>query len=1230
MRGTHGSNRKRYSLAKAVFGLAISPQIVMGLAMTQGAEAQVPAVTFTQTNGLCGVGSGGCGDFSATGQHLAANSRGDLFVPASGNNTQFIEEIPASGGGPVVIFTGLNPAYGGRGVFADKAGNLYYTYADNVNYSVDIVYIPFLNGSYPANSTYTGMPACRAFPVPATQAVACRVPLNYPGSLGYYVQAADVALDGSGDLYILSKYQGTCNGGPCYNMILKWDATNTFSMIAGTLPNNTGAPEFAVTNAGDVFYEDGSGNNYYYAAGTATQVSLPFYYIAGVSIDAGGNVYFTQKNGASGSAIIELPFIGGTACHGSNCGDDQYNLSYQLGGYTSDPNLGVAITGYGKVFYLGDYPNSVNTLTVGNLAFGATAVGTTSATQDLLLTFGNNNSYKTFGSFTVTEPFAVASTTCANGTTYGPYATQSCTVSVTYSASAAGAQSGSIQAFDSSGNLIGSAALSGDGAAAQLNVDPGTVAAIGSGWTAPGAIATDSAGDIFVADGATGKIYKTAAGSATRTAVVSGFAAPSGLAVDGAGNLYVADSGQVFEAAYSAGGYGTPTSLIGGLSGPSGLAPDPLGNLYVADSGNARVLLLSSSGNRSLGSIVTTVGSGFTTPVAVAIDGAGNQLYVSDSGAKKVFQIGLATGAQAAVLSGMKVPAGVAVDAGGSLFAADSGAKSIVRLPKIGGAIDPNLSLTMAPVVAVPGAIALDAAGDLYAADTADATVGGMARTLGALQFGSLNVLDSSSTVSATVSSGGTQSLVLNTPYVAATGDMSSFALQSASTCADGATLDPGTACTVAEVFSPQVPGALSETLAFASNGESASTLVLSGTGVELTKTTIALAVTSPAGAPFYGQPVVVAATVAPVVGSATGPTGTVTFYVDSVAQIPSVALTGTTAAITLTGLLGGGHTITASYSGDANYAYTASSALSVTISKSASTVTVAVAAPYSNPTAANPPSSTNPQSVTFTSVVLPALPGTPTGTVTFYNGATALGMAMVTPVEIGGQAAGQATFTANTLPLGQYAVTAVYSGDPDFVMSSSATSAPLLISNPTIAMTSSATSVTGGGQPVTLSITSIAGFNAAADLGCSGLPQYATCSFSPAYATANSTTPATVTLKVLVDQPPVIAVPSSIFILPSRGGVLLLLMIPGLLAAWGLRRAAKRGTRGLLANGLLALCVLVASCMVFVGCGTGSSGSYITPAGTTTIQVNATVSTTPPAPNPPVTRAIPLQLVID
>ena len=1212
-------------------GLAGAAMAIVFLAMAGTARAQAPSVTFTQANGVTGLGSSPTNiDYSGTAGHMAANARGDLFVPVSSNNMDFLEEIPANGGAAVQL---LGPSSGAanstgnaQGVTVDANGNVYATYSDQgPTYHAAIVYIPFVNGTYATGTKFGDLTDCSAFPVPAKTATPCTVPFRgylNQNTTGGYVQPADVALDGAGDLFVLTKYVGgTYNGGAILLIeIPAKNPSNSAILNIGQL-NNGGGSEIAVDKAGDVFATDGYGNNYYLAAGASSSISLGgLYYIDGVSIDDGGNVYFTQSNGANGSSIIVLPSVNGTACNGSGCTADAYTLTTQLGtGYTSNPSLGVAITGSGKIFFAGSYPNSISAVTVGNLSFGAEAVGATSGASTMNMTGGNG--YPTFGQFKVAGPFAVSATTCTNSTTYGPYATKNCSVSVTYTATAAGPQTGTLQAFDVYGNLLGTVTLSGSGTASAINVDPGTVSPIGSGWTAPSAIAVDNLGNTFVADTTTGKIYE----NNSTTPIATGFVHPTALAVDSAGDLFVGDTGAstVVEIPYNLanGSYNAKIVVQTGLTGAIGLAVDSGGNLYVADGGNSRVLLLSSSGDLPVGSLTATLGSGFTTPVALAIDGSGN-LYISDSGLGQVIQYNIPNGTQTTILSGLTTAAGVATDAAGGLFAVDSGAATIVHVPSIGGVLNKNGQVAIGTIVKTPSAVAVDSSGNLYVVDTPDATVGMMNRSSGVLQFGKIEALDSSASTAATVSNGGNLSLTLGSPDFTATGDTSgTFSLQSTSTCAASGTLAPGAACTVAAVFTPPSTGVYNETLAFAATPATASTLLLTGTGVQLPKTTTTISSVTPA-APTFGQQVTITATVSPVVAGVT-PTGAVTFSVDGTPTLPATPLTASgTASITLGSLIGGAHTITASYNGSTVYSASASSTYNLTIGQSSTTTsaTILSSTVYTTPVTAQNPGVT----VTFIATVVPGQPGTPTGLVTFYSGSASIGTAPVTP-------SGTATLNTSGLVLGQYNVYASYGGDSNYTGSSSSPTLSLLITNPTAQITSSAAAITGGGSPVTLTLTSIAGFGTvsgttgAVDLGCTGLPAYSTCSFSPSVGLTFPGTPGTVTLKVVVNQPPVIAVPAGIASLPNvRGlrGVLLaaLLLSP---AALLLRRR-----RVLLSRGLLCLLLLAGSATLFSGCGNGTA-SFTTPRGTTTINVTATIGAPSGSSTPVVAQSLPLQLVV-
>jgi Bacterial Ig-like domain (group 3)/Fibronectin type III domain len=169
------------------------------------------------------------------------------------------------------------------------------------------------------------------------------------------------------------------------------------------------------------------------------------------------------------------------------------------------------------------------------------------------------------------------------------------------------------------------------------------------------------------------------------------------------------------------------------------------------------------------------------------------------------------------------------------------------------------------------------------------------------------------------------------------------------------------------------------------------------------------------------GQSTTLNATVKPATGTGT-PTGTITFTIDGTAQSP-ITLASGKAALRISTLTTGTHTVTATYSGDTNYAASTSSALTQTVDQAATTVTL---------TSSLNPSNTG-QTAAFTAVVLAALPGTgtPTGTITF----TIDGIAQA-PAALG--SGKSATIKTGTLTAGTHTVTATYSGDANYAASTS------------------------------------------------------------------------------------------------------------------------------------------------------------------------------------------------
>ncbi len=190
--------------------------------------------------------------------------------------------------------------------------------------------------------------------------------------------------------------------------------------------------------------------------------------------------------------------------------------------------------------------------------------------------------------------------------------------------------------------------------------------------------------------------------------------------------------------------------------------------------------------------------------------------------------------------------------------------------------------------------------------------------------------------------------------------------------------------------------------------------------------------VTSSANPTVYGQSVTFTATVTVVSPGSGTTTGTVAFF-DGATDLGAGTSAGAGVwTFAISSLAVGTHgDITAQYSGDVNFLASVSADFSQSVDQAASLTTVA----------STPNPSTYGQLIAFTATVSAVSPGsgTPTGTVTFFDGATNLGIA--TPDGAGVWTFATSSLTTNASP--GHSITAVYSGDVDF---GTTTSSPLSV----------------------------------------------------------------------------------------------------------------------------------------------------------------------------------------
>ena len=309
--------------------------------------------------------------------------------------------------------------------------------------------------------------------------------------------------------------------------------------------------------------------------------------------------------------------------------------------------------------------------------------------------------------------------------------------------------------FTIAGN--GSAGFSGDnGLALQAT------------FNSPGALAVDTAGDVYVTDLQNQRIRKisvdgiitTVAGNGQSSfggdggpavAAALNLMGPagspyiSGVAVDGAGNIYIADVGNnrvrkvingiittvAGNGERGSSGDGGP-AVQAALAGPAAVALDASGNLFIADTGNNSVRKVTADG------IISTVLTGIPDPVGIALDATGN-IYVSST-ANRVMKSG-PSGSVEQIGTGWNVPWGLALDKDGTVYVADSHTQrvkkvgpdgSVTTVAGIGAAdifgdVQPGYSGDGGPpsnaALAGPLGVALDGAGNLYVADTGNSRI---------------------------------------------------------------------------------------------------------------------------------------------------------------------------------------------------------------------------------------------------------------------------------------------------------------------------------------------------------------------------------------------------------------------------------------------------------------------------------------------------------------------------
>jgi hypothetical protein len=696
-------------------------------------DAPAPGGTYTQTT----VGSGWVCPVA-----IAVDGAGNVYVfdgPAGGNYAATTIYKLTLAGGVYTKSQAVNGFTNGTGLAVDGAGDLYAVdLLANGGNAIDKETLA--NGAYAQSSIGSGWNdvggiavdgAGNVYVANQPSGLVPTVTIEAPGSGGYTQKTTTignsftglnaVAVDGTGNLYVLD-YESSFD--VSYPSHVYRETPNGSGYTQTALGSAWAAPyALSVDASGDVLVLDNDGAfEIYVGATTPTTTAVT---ANPTNPSWGQDVVVTATVTATGGttpATGSVVFNDGTSNVATVALSSTGTASWTAPGNTYGPYGGTNSSWYFTAIYSG------------NQTFGASASGVSVAWSfpQCPITFSPAAGTYT-GSVTVTAnagPCTILGQESANNPSQETFVVSSTqTISVT-----AGANGYDNTTATATYTIVASLPASGTIATVAGNGTPGFSGDSGAATSAelsrPFGVASDSAGNLYIADTFNSRIRKVTPSGTITTFAGTGVAGSSGdggaaasakinnpqtLAFDAAGNLYIADPPtnkvrKITPAGIISTYAGTGVAGHSGDSGaatsaqlnyPAGVAVDASGNVYIAEANNEDIRKVTPSGT------ITTIA------------GNGTRGYAGDGG--------LATSAE------FQQPGGLAVDSLGNVYVADQSNNRIRRITPVGtistvagngntGSTGDGGAATSAELNA-PLGVALDNAGNLYIADLSNSRV---------------------------------------------------------------------------------------------------------------------------------------------------------------------------------------------------------------------------------------------------------------------------------------------------------------------------------------------------------------------------------------------------------------------------------------------------------------------------------------------------------------------------